>query len=79
MTAEISQGEAEMKMTRIFKVALEQEVCKKKILYTGSNFLVKASRPPLLLYAVSYSHPSGGKFPHLAVRFQIFEFSPNYL
>ena len=52
-----------------------QEVCKKKILYTGSNFRVKASGPlPPLLYVVVNSHALGGKFPHLAVHFQIFKF-----
>ena len=52
-----------------------QGVCKKKVLYIGLNFQVKASRP-LPLYSVSNSHASGRKFPHLAVCFQIFELSP---
>jgi hypothetical protein len=48
-----------------------QEVFKKKVLYTGLNFRVKASRLPPILYVVVNSHALGGKFPHLAVHFQI--------
>ena len=46
----------------------------RKILYTGSNFRVKASGPPHILYVVVNSHALGGKFSHLAVHFQIFVF-----
>ena len=49
---------------------LTQEVCKKEVLYTGSNFQAKVFRPlPPLLYAVWYSHNFYGKFPFPAIHF----------
>jgi hypothetical protein len=53
-----------------------QEVCKKQLFDTGSNFRAKASRPPPslspLLYAVHNSHNQCGKYLFLAVHIQIY-------
>src|ERR1700683_195443 len=62
------EGEERMMLYKV------QEVCKKTPVYTGSNFLAKASGPPsplpLLLYAVRNSHALCGRFPFPAVHFQ---------
>jgi len=58
---------------------LSQEVCKKTVLNTGSNFQAKVSRPSLplalLLYVAEYSHTFCGKFP-LSTSILLY-FSPN--
>jgi hypothetical protein len=58
-----------------FDSGRNQEVCKKQLFDTGSNFRAKASRPPpLLLYAAHNSHDLCGKYLLLAARIQIYLF-----
>jgi hypothetical protein len=67
-----------LKFCRFVEMLGLQEVCKKKVLYIGSNFQDKAFRPPPslpppLLYAVWYSHNFRGKYPFPAIHFWIFK------
>ena len=50
-------------METMAKDAVEQEVCKKKVLYIGSNFQAEAFRPPPPLphYYMQYSKVTGQK------------------